>query len=375
MKVGMIVPGGVDRSGTHRVIPVLLWLIERLAREVELHVFTLRQEARPGSFDLLGARVHNIGARPRRLRAVAALVAERRRGSLDLLHAIWGESGVVAAAAKGVLRVPVLLHLAGGEMVDLPEIDYGGHRTRRGRLALRLALAGADQVHVPSASMLEDARRLGISARRLLLGVARDHWPPRPPRPRPEGRPARLLSVGTMNRVKDHATLLHACAALAAGGVDFTLDLVGGDILDGEVQRLAGTLGLCERVTFHGFLSQNSLRPLVERADLLVVSSRHEAGPVVALEAAAAGVPTVGTRVGLVHDWAPAAAVAVPVSDSAALADGVRSLLEDDRRRIRTAEAAQARAMAEDADWSAAELLKIYRQLVGERTGSEGGER
>ena len=33
MRIALITPGGVDRSGTHRVIPCLLWLIERLAAE------------------------------------------------------------------------------------------------------------------------------------------------------------------------------------------------------------------------------------------------------------------------------------------------------------------------------------------------------
>ena len=55
MKVAIIVPGGVDRSGTHRVIPVLLWLIERLAREHDLHVFALYQEPVASRYDLLGA--------------------------------------------------------------------------------------------------------------------------------------------------------------------------------------------------------------------------------------------------------------------------------------------------------------------------------
>jgi hypothetical protein len=32
MKVVVVVPGGFDRSGRERVIPALLWLVERLAR-------------------------------------------------------------------------------------------------------------------------------------------------------------------------------------------------------------------------------------------------------------------------------------------------------------------------------------------------------
>lgn len=44
MKLALVVPGGVDRSGEFRVIPVLLALVERLARAHDVHVFALRQE-------------------------------------------------------------------------------------------------------------------------------------------------------------------------------------------------------------------------------------------------------------------------------------------------------------------------------------------
>ena len=60
MKVALLVPGGVDRGGTHRVIPVLLWLVERLAAMGhEIHVFAHAQEPEPGEWPLLGALVHN----------------------------------------------------------------------------------------------------------------------------------------------------------------------------------------------------------------------------------------------------------------------------------------------------------------------------
>ena len=47
MKLAIVTPGGVDESGTERVIPAFLWLIERLARRHDVHVFALSQEPRP----------------------------------------------------------------------------------------------------------------------------------------------------------------------------------------------------------------------------------------------------------------------------------------------------------------------------------------
>jgi glycosyltransferase involved in cell wall biosynthesis len=120
-------------------------------------------------------------------------------------------------------------------------------------------------------------------------------------------------------------------------------------------------------VQFHGFLTQQALRDLMVGADLLVMSSRHEAGPVVLLEAAAAGVPTVGTAVGMIADWTPDAALSVPVADPAALAAGIRQLLDDDDRRLRLAAEAQRRAVAADADATAARVLEFYRRMTTRR--------
>ena len=100
------------------------------------------------------------------------------------------------------------------------------------------------------------------------------------------------------------------------------------------MQALAARLGIADRLSFHGFQTQRQLRPLFERADLLVMSSRHEAGPIAVLEAAVIGVPTVGTAVGHIREWAPRAALAVPVGDAAALARAMHLLLTDETLRL-----------------------------------------
>ena len=80
-----------------------------------------------------------------------------------------------------------------------------------------------------------------------------------------------------------------------------------------NTEALTRTLQVEERVTFHGVQPTDRVAQLYARAHVHLVTSRHEAAPIVVLEAAAAGVPTVGTRVGYVADWDPDRAVAVPV--------------------------------------------------------------
>jgi len=360
----MVVPGGVDRSGTERVIPALLAMIERVAATHELHVFALRQEPRPGRWTLRGATVHNAGGRRPSLRALRQLVAEHRRGGFDVIHGVWVAGGLVAGAAGRLLRRPVLLHLVGGDVVALPEIGYGLLRTRRGRMWLKLAARLASYVTTESGYTARLVAERGIEAERLPYGVSLHEWPALPPRRRGEGEDARLLFVGTLNRVKDPWTLVRAAAALRDRGAAFRLDVVGPDLLEGEIQRLAAELGLGDRVRFHGFVPQRELRPWMEQADVLLLASRHESGPIVLLEAAVAGVPAVGTSVGLLAEWASDAASTVPAADPEALAEAVMALLADEDRRLRIARAAQARALAEDADHTAGRVLDIYRMLT-----------
>jgi Glycosyltransferase len=364
VKLALVVPGGVDRTGEFRVIPALLALIERLARTHEVHVFALHQEAAADCWQLAGATVHNIGHGWTRLRAIATIRTEHRRAPFDLVHAIFsGSCSLVAVAAAKLLRLPSLVHVAGGELVALHAIDYGGRRKWKGRLREAWVLRGADAITAASAPIVESLQALGLKAQRVPLGVDVRAWPPLAPRER-RAKQARLIHVASLNRVKDQLTLLRALAALVDTGLEFEMVVVGVDTLQGEVQQLACQLGLERHVRFLGFKTQGELRPIMESADLLVMSSLHEAGPLVVLEAAAAGVPTVGTAVGHIAEWAPSAALAVPVGNASALADAIRRMLGDEELRLRLAATAQCQAIREDADHTALAFEALYLRLA-----------
>lgn len=370
MKLALVVPGGVDRSGEFRVIPALVSLIERLARVHEVHVFALHQEPAPGNWELAGARVHNIGDGRTYWRALAAIRAEHQRAPFHLIQAIFsGACGAIAVTAAVLLRRPAMVHVAGGELIGLHDIGYGGRQTWRGRLRERWVLHHAAIVTVASAPMIAAVRELGVEAQRVPLGVDLKKWPPLAPRER-RHEPARLIHVASLNRVKDQSTLLRALAIVARTGMDFRMDIVGVDTLQGETARLAHALGLDGQVRFHGFKTQCELRPMIEAADLMVMSSRHEAGPVVLLEAAAAGVPTVGTEVGHIAEWSPSAAIAVPVANPERLANAICLALSNEDCRLYLARAAQGRALLEDADHTARAFEALYLRLTATKNES-----
>jgi glycosyltransferase involved in cell wall biosynthesis len=365
MRLALVVPGGVDRSGEFRVIPALLALIERLAIHHDVQVFALRQEARADSWELAGARVHNVGLPYTRLRALRGIFRAHRASRFDLVHAIWsGSCGVVAVTAATFLGIPSLVHIGGGELVWLPEVGYGGSSRWRSRMRERLVLGAASIVTAASAPVIQALKLRGVTAQCVPLGVDLRVWPPRSPRRRAPGARARLIHVASLNRVKDQSTLLIALAQLAKSGASFEMDIVGEDTLNGEVQALADRLGISERINFRGFMPQRVLRALVEAADLMIMSSRYEAGPIAMLEAAIVGVPTVGTAVGHIVEWAPRAATCVPVGDAAALARAIGALLEDEEQRLHIAHAAQRRAKCVDADHTAQQFRELYAGLA-----------
>jgi glycosyltransferase involved in cell wall biosynthesis len=364
MKVALVVPGGVDRSGEYRVIPALLALIRRLAARHELHVYSLFQEPEPGEWGLAGARIHNIGSRRTFLRGVRAILAEHARAPFALVHSIWsGGCGQIAVTAARLARTPSAIHLTGGELVAMPDIGYGGRRKILGRTREYVLMRAASAITATSHPMVAALDSLGVRAARLPLGVDLDLWPARAPAARAMDQPARLLHVGTLNGVKDQPTLLLALAALKASGRRFHVDVVGDDALGGRIQALARELGIEADCTFHGFQTQARLRGVVERAHLLVMSSRHEAGPYVLLEAAVAGVPTVGTAVGHLAEWAPEAALAVPVGNAPALASAIERVLANEDLRLALARQAQRRAIAEDAGHTAELFEQQYLRL------------
>jgi glycosyltransferase involved in cell wall biosynthesis len=88
------------------------------------------------------------------------------------------------------------------------------------------------------------------------------------------------------------------------------------------------------------------------------------------LEAGVEGVATVGTAVGHIAEWAPQAAVAVPVGDWAALARATAELLGDEDLRLRVARQALQRATREDADYTAEGFQAIYTSLARGAHGS-----
>ena len=366
MRVAWVVPGFSADEGDWG-IPALLDLARVLAERVDLHIFALRYPHRRGAYRVHRATVTAFGAatgqggRSARLwgDALAAIRAEHRRPPFAVVHAFWaGETGLVAALAAHLIGCPCLVHLAGGELAALPDIGYGGWLTWRERLKTQLALSLATRISAGSEWLLSQARatlparyHTRLSLAPLGIDPVRFHLPPTPyPShfPSPPPSPLRLLHVASLSPVKDHPTLLRALALVRAGGVDARLDLVGGAphaAYAAHLQRLAADLHVGDAVRWRGAVNHATLPAVYRAADLQVQSSRHEAQGMAVLEGAAIGLPSVGTRVGVLADLAPDAARAVPPRDPHALAEAIAALAAPVARLALT-DVAQRRVLA-----------------------------
>lgn len=368
MRIAFVVTGGFDRSGRERIIPSLLWLVERLARSHDVFVYVLRYYHTPCRYELRGATICDLGRPEGLLRQAAALWrALREDGKFDVLHAYWAQpAGRITAPIGRLLRTPTIVTLDSGEFVSLPDAGYGLQTSTRNRMAVRIATRTATRVTACSLFQARLAEQHGVRADIIPLGVDTSLFTPRQGTSNPG--PFRLLHVASLNPVKDQATLLRAVHQLVSAGCDVTLDIVGEDTMNGRLQEMARTMRLKQRVTFHGFLPSDALVRLYHAADLFVLTSLHEAAGVVLLEAAACGLPVAGSAVGYLADWTPDGATAVRPGDAAALARAIEQLAVDPAHRRDTAATSLAWAQAHDATWTAQRFEQLYREVTSRNT-------
>lgn len=370
MRIAVVVLGGLHPSGREQVVPSWLALFSELAKTHEVHAFVLRHLPSVSSYTLLGFHVHDLGrpsaplglSRWKQERALTAAMASH--GRFDVIHGFWGEpAGQLAVRMGKRFGYPTIVTFDSGEFEALPAIDYGSQRTSRGRAAIHEALT-ASRLHVCSEFMAAKARERGVTPIIIPLTTVRGAGAAGSRILDRGSRPLRLLQVASLSRVKNQRLLIDALPQLALS-IDVALDLVGEDTLGGELQQQAAARGVGHRVRFHGFKAREQLAPFYSSADLYVQTSMHEAAGVSVLEAAGAGVPVVGTRVGYVADWAPDSAIAIDGAEPNVLGQAIIALHRDPDRASAIAGKAKAWALERDVSWVAARFETLYRETAG----------
>ena len=372
MKIAVVVTGGLHPSGREQVVPSWLALFSALARTHDIDAFALRHLPEAQTYKLLGFSVHDLG-RPSGAIGLTRWAQERAlaralsaHGPFELIHGLWGDpAGQLAVRAARAFGIPSLVTIDSGEFVSIPAIGYGSQRTAQGRKAIKEALA-ASRIHVCSQFMASAAAAHGTRPTVIpLTSISKAALTAPEPKYLPPGEKGQLkvVQVASLSRVKNQQMLIDALA-IVRRTIDARLDLVGEDTLNGELQRRAIATGVGDCVRFLGFTAQDRLAAFYADADLYVQSSLHEAAGVSVLEAAASGLPVIGTRVGYVADWASDRALAIESNDAATMAQAILALYADPPRARAMAARAQAWVLEHDSSWAADRFAALYEEVA-----------
>ncbi len=148
----------------------------------------------------------------------------------------------------------------------------------------------------------------------------------------------RLLAVGLLYEAKGYEFLLEAAARLAGEGRAFHLDVIGDGPNRDAYEALARSLGVGDRVTFHGLRTKPEVAAAMRAADLFVLTSRYDNNPCVLIEAMASGLPVVATAVGGIPEMVDAASGRLaPPNDPAGIAAEIAAALDEIERFDRPA--------------------------------------
>jgi len=288
--------------------------------------------------------------------AGVALPAMQRDFRADACIAFFGiPCGPAAWLLKLLCGVPYIVSLRGGDVPGFQPYDLAGYHRVTGPL-IRFLWRGAAHVVANSQGLAALARQSAGQTPIRMIPNGVDTARFTPAESREEGGPVRLVFVGRVVHQKGLDVLLSALAKLPSEA-DYALTIVGDGPLRGALTEQAASLGVLPRLRFAGWAGREEMPELLRRADLFVFPSRDEGMPNAVLEAMAAGLPVVATRISgneeVVADGETG--LLVPPDDPDALAGALAGLLADAALRRQLGAAGRARVCREYSWQSVAE--------------------
>ena len=180
------------------------------------------------------------------------------------------------------------------------------------------------------------------------------------PAPGVDGDTVVIGTIARLDPVKDLGTLLQAAATCRTGSRIMVV-VVGDGPVRRDLESQAVALGIADRVKFLG--QRDDARTWLAGCDLYVNSSISEGVSLTILEAMAASLPVIATRVGGTPEVVnETCGRLVPARDPAALADEIDALAASPGRRTELGQAARRRVEAEfTIERMVSEYAAVYR--------------
>ncbi len=182
----------------------------------------------------------------------------------------------------------------------------------------------------------------------------------------PDPVAGRVLTVGRLSAQKRPDLALRAFALVREGRAGAELHIAGGGPWLERTEALARDLGVAHDVRFLGL--RNDVPALLSRAACFVLSSDYEGCPLSVIEAMAAGVPVVATRVGGVPELIAhgRSGLLVEPGDPEAIAGAIAGLLDDPARARALGEEARRVACSRlSRDRMVADVRAVYEEITG----------
>ena len=298
--------------------------------------------------------------------------ADSSREKIDLLHAHWlVPQGLVARLLRICFGKPLVLTVHGG--------DAFAFRGPKGRFFKRWSLKNVSVCTVNSTSTEMAIEELGrIPPIRLIpMGVDIEHFHPRQVddsvRRRLDIHGAMILFVGRLVDKKGPRHLLEAMPEVLEEFPQAVLVLIGDGTGRGRLEAMADQMGIKDSTRFLGRIANSELPPYYNAADLFVGPSVVDARGdteglgIVFLEAAASGVPVIGTNVGGISEMLIDGVTGIEVEPANArqLAREIKRLLRDPD--LRDALVLQARQRVVNSfSWAlvASKFSSLYQDVI-----------
>lgn len=359
---------GLGRGGTERLITTCAPHIDGARFDVEVAYLTPSKDAYVARLLDQGVKVHCLEA----TRDVDLGWTKRLRnllceGDFALLHT---HSPVAAAVARTAApRRMKMVHTEHNMWTRYRRTTYWANALTYRRNDAVVAVSQAVADGVPGRYLSRGVRHGGIDV--VYHGVDLATEPSgsteRAAARATLGLPADALVVGTVGNLtekKDHRMLVEAFALLHRQVPASRLVIIGGGKLEQDLHHWVRDAGLSDVTVLPG--SRDDARELMPAFDVFALSSRFEGLSIALVEALAAGVPSVVTRVGGVPEVLndAEAGFVVPAQDTRAFADALTTLLSDENLRSTMSSAARERAAAFDVRLAVRRLEEIYDKLL-----------
>ena len=259
----------------------------------------------------------------------------------------------------------------GGRALGRPVVlsvhnDFDLQRTveRRPILQARLLLerwciARADAVVCMTEALVPYARRLGARQVAVIYNrVYTDQFVPAEEVPRVP--PLRIISVGRLVRQKAPDVLLRAFADVP----NARLTLIGDGPRREEIEGLAKTLGVWERMKFIPAIPHSEIPRFYLEANCFAIATHYEGFCIPVLEAMACGLPVVASDIPPIREIVADAGVVVPTSPES-FAEALTRIQDDACLRTELGKAARRRAEALSGDFMEEREVALYRCILG----------